>query len=107
MSKHRRQRTQRIPQDPDINRGDEHQARDGSNLRTMAEAEAEERIERRERLESPTLTEKPLDLPQARQPVDAEDGRTIPELIVSLATSPFRLVGALFKIQIARFAGAH
>jgi hypothetical protein len=85
------------PEATEINDGEEFQARDGSNLRTMAEAEAEER--REEEVERVVHLKLQRDL--AETAVDADlDGRSIPELVWSLVISPFRLAVALFKIPL-------
>lgn len=84
-----------VPQDPELNDGEEFQARDGSSLRTMAEAEAEERRDAREEHAARIEHERE----QKELAADREVAeRSIPEIIVSLTTSPFKLVVALFKI---------
>ncbi len=81
--------------DYEINDGEEFQARDGSNVKTMAEAEADERRELR-------LAEPPVEAAEDTP----EDHRTIPQLVWSLATSSARLVANLAKLPFASRAAS-
>lgn len=76
--------------DYEINDGEEFQARDGSNVKTMAEAEADERRELR-------LAEPPAESAEDTP----EEHRSIGQLAWSLATSPARLVVNLAKLSFA------
>lgn len=76
-----------VDSDYEINDGDEFQARDGSSVQTMAEAEAEERAETR----ALKLAQTPAEAPEA------VDERTTAQILWSLFTGPARLLLALAK----------
>jgi len=77
----------------EINDGEEFQARDGSNLRTMAEAEAEELADQAQAQPEPTATQ------SATPNAEPDSDRTIPQLVWSLVSSPYHLAVALLRNQ--------
>ncbi len=79
-------------QEYEINDGEEFQARDGSNVQTMAEAEAEDRRARREL----RLAQAPVESPEP------EEAAKIPHLVWKLVTSPLHLAVALIRVTLSR-----
>lgn len=82
-------------QDYEINDGEEFQARDGSNVQTMAEAEARERRERRARGEL-RLADEPA------APATPETTPSIPRLVWRILTTPLHLAVALVRVTLVR-----